>query len=105
MEMVFAYQMNYSQTSALVSFRTCQTLSASHSDERKNAVGTCLGLLALARTRGITVVCPQEKTTHPSVLVGFGTCHEFWNGLTMSAEVPLCLKLGIKEVRALVNIL
>ena len=31
----------------------------------------------------------QEKMLHPSVFVGFGTCHKFQNELTASTKVPL----------------
>ena len=33
----------------------------------------------------------QEKTLHRSVLIGFGSCHEFRNKLMTSVEVPLQL--------------
>ena len=50
----------------LVHFKTCQALYSSHFDEKKNApsLGTCLGLLALARTCMSHNAAPQEKMLH-----------------------------------------
>ena len=58
-----------------------------------SSTGACLGLVALARTCVSHEAALPEKRLHRSVLVGFGTRHEFRNELTMSPEVPLYLKL------------
>ena len=55
------------------------------------ALGACSGLAALVGTCVSHGTAPQEKMCHLSVLIGFGTRHEFWNESTTSTEVPLCV--------------
>lgn len=49
-------------------------------------LGTCYEL-RVARTFMSYNTAPQEKMLYHSVL-GFGTCHESWDELTMSIKVP-----------------
>ena len=51
------------------------------------AFRTCSGLIVLVRSH-VSHEALQEKMLHCSVLVSFGTHHEFQNKLTMSTEVP-----------------
>lgn len=93
-----SFSLLYSHTSVLVGFRTHQILY-SHFDERKNvsALGTCSGLIALARACMSHSSTPQEKMLHHSslekfrsVLVGFSTS-QVLERITMSTRVSLAL--------------
>ena len=80
----------YSHILVLIGFRTCQTLYFLHFDEKKivSALGACSGLIIFAKIC-MSHTALQEKLLHWSVVIGFGTSHNFWSKL-MTTMVPLC---------------